>query len=106
MTRFRPGFAPTLVVLAVLPLLVFLGFWQLDRGEQKRELLNHYAERQVAAPVTVGQLLTFDDPAFRRRADLDQSTAGRAFHLDRIKRRLRLFEFSLHILRHFQDVID
>ena len=52
MTRFRPGIAPTLVVLALLPLLVFLGFWQLARGEQKRVLLDSYAQRQAAAPVT------------------------------------------------------
>ena len=66
MTHFRPGIAPTLMVLAVLPLLVFLGFWQLGRAEQKRVLLDNYAERQVAAPVAVGQLLGLADPAFRR----------------------------------------
>ena len=66
MTRCRPGIAPALVVWALLPLLVFLGFWQLGRGEQKRVLLDSYAERQMAAPVTAGQLLTLDDPAFRR----------------------------------------
>ena len=66
MTRFRPGIAPTLVVLALLPLLVFLGFWQLARGEQKRVLLDSYAQRQAAVPVTAGQLLSTDEPAFRR----------------------------------------
>ena len=50
MTHFRPGIAPTLTVLALLPLLLFLGFWQLGRAEQKRVLLDNYAERQMAAP--------------------------------------------------------
>ena len=33
--RFRPGIAPTLVVLVLLPLMVGLGFWQLARGHEK-----------------------------------------------------------------------
>ena len=37
MKRFRPGIAPTLVVLALLPLLVFLGFSRFaGRGGQAR----------------------------------------------------------------------
>lgn len=35
MKRFRPGLVPTLVVAALLPLLVSLGFWQLSRGAEK-----------------------------------------------------------------------
>ncbi|MFV3016060.1 SURF1 family protein, partial [Pseudomonas sp. KHB2.9] len=34
--RFRPGIAPTLVVLVLLPLMVGLGFWQLSRGHEKQ----------------------------------------------------------------------
>lgn len=66
MKAFRPGIAPTLVVLALLPLLVFLGFWQLARGEEKRVLLQSYGERRVAEPVSVAQLHEVADPAFRR----------------------------------------
>ncbi|MGR9088483.1 MAG: SURF1 family cytochrome oxidase biogenesis protein, partial [Gammaproteobacteria bacterium] len=29
---------PTLVFACLLPILLALGFWQLDRAEQKREL--------------------------------------------------------------------
>ena len=36
--RFRPGLLPTLVVLTLLPLLLGLGFWQLQRAEDKRVL--------------------------------------------------------------------
>jgi len=35
MSGFRPGLLPTLLVLAMLPVLVWLGFWQLERGEHK-----------------------------------------------------------------------
>jgi surfeit locus 1 family protein len=47
---FRPSRWPTLVVLLVLPLLLSLGFWQLDRAEQKRAwLARHDAGRQQEA---------------------------------------------------------
>ena len=42
MSGFRPGLLPTLLVLAMLPVLVWLGFWQLERGEHKRELLERH----------------------------------------------------------------
>ncbi len=41
--RFRPGLWPTLAVVALLPLLLWLGFWQLDRAQQKRALLDGFA---------------------------------------------------------------
>lgn len=66
MKGFRPGIVPTLVVLVLLPVLVALGFWQLGRGEQKRQLLDSYAERRTAEPVALFELLASEDPAFRR----------------------------------------
>jgi cytochrome oxidase assembly protein ShyY1 len=66
MKRFRPGIAPTLVVLAMLPLFVSLGFWQLSRGEEKRVLLATYAERRAAPAVSAELLPTTADPAYRR----------------------------------------
>ena len=100
MTRFRPGIAPTLVVLALLPLLVFLGFWQLGRGEQKRVLLNSYAERQVAAPVTAGQLLGVDDPAFRRVQLRGHFDGQHSLLLDN---RVRDGKVGVELLQPFQD---
>ena len=100
MTRFRPGIAPTLVVLALLPLLVFLGFWQLSRGEQKRALLDSYAERQAAAPLTAGQLLNVEQPAFRRvqlRGHLDGK------HSLLLDNRMRDGQVGVELLQPFQD---
>src|SRR5690625_517931 len=37
--RFQPSLWPSLAVLLLLPLLLGLGFWQLDRAEQKRAWL-------------------------------------------------------------------
>lgn len=40
---------PTVVVFCLLPILIALGFWQLDRAEQKRTLIAQQ-KRQSAAP--------------------------------------------------------
>lgn len=66
MRPFRPGLVPTLVVLALLPVLIGLGLWQLGRANEKRVLLAVYAEREAAAPVAGAQLLGDTDPAYRR----------------------------------------
>ncbi|MEB0091932.1 SURF1 family protein [Pseudomonas sp. CCI1.2] len=82
MKRFQPGVAPTLVVFLLLPLLILLGFWQLDRGEQKRVLLNQYAERRVADPIASTQLEQTADPAYRRVQLRGQFDAAHSLMLD------------------------
>lgn len=52
--RFRPSLIPTLATLALLPLLVSLGFWQLDRAEEKRALQAEYDARSRDEPVLIG----------------------------------------------------
>lgn len=47
---FQPGWASTLSLLLVLPLLLTLGFWQLDRAKQKAELQAAFAERFQQSP--------------------------------------------------------
>lgn len=49
--QFRPSLWPTLAFLAVLPGLLALGFWQLDRAEQKRDLLAQIQAAREAQPV-------------------------------------------------------
>jgi len=39
---FSPGRWPTLVTLLLFGVLLSLGFWQLDRAEQKREIISRY----------------------------------------------------------------
>jgi len=43
--RFKPGLVPTLVTLVLLPTFIRLGFWQLERAEEKRDLQLDYARR-------------------------------------------------------------
>ena len=55
--RFRPTPIPTLVVIILFPILVGLGFWQLDRAEQKRVIQAEYDARSQDAPVGIGPRL-------------------------------------------------
>ncbi|NJM11085.1 MAG: SURF1 family protein [Synechococcaceae cyanobacterium SM1_2_3] len=62
---FRPGWASTLVVLLLLPLLLTLGFWQLDRGQQKAGLQTAFADQAGQPPVTLAEADLGDSAATR-----------------------------------------
>lgn len=100
MKRFQPGVAPTLVVVVLLPLLVFLGFWQLSRGEQKQVLLDSYAERRTAEPIASMQLQGSEDPAFRRVRLHGQFDATHSYLLDN---RTRNGRPGVELLQPFHD---
>lgn len=53
--EFSPGLWPTLCVLLIFPLFIFLGFWQLDRAEQKQLLDNEFENRQSAEVVDLNK---------------------------------------------------
>ena len=53
--EFNPSLWPTLAVLLVLPLFLSLGFWQLDRAEQKRTLHHEFEERQGASVISLNK---------------------------------------------------
>lgn len=55
--RFAPRLVPTLVTLALLPVIVGLGFWQLDRATQKAELQAEYDARGQGAELRIGMSL-------------------------------------------------
>jgi len=86
--RFRPSLAPTLAVVALLPLLVSLGFWQLDRAGQKRTLQTAFAagSEAVVDPVAaeLPTLPRYQQVVLRGRFDtqhqflLDNMTDGGA----------------------------
>lgn len=48
--RFRPALWPTLVTTVLLPVLVSLGVWQLDRAEQKQQRQTLFNERAELPP--------------------------------------------------------
>jgi surfeit locus 1 family protein len=53
--RFSPGLWPTLAYLALLPALLGLGLWQLDRAEAKAALIDLRASSESAAAVDLGR---------------------------------------------------
>lgn len=51
-------FLPVIIVVCLLALLLRLGFWQLDRAEEKRELLTNQHEKMQRKPLPLMQLLS------------------------------------------------
>lgn len=49
--QFQPGWPMTMVVAVLLPCIVSLGFWQLDRGATKRGLEMAYLDKLTTLPV-------------------------------------------------------
>ena len=54
----------TLLVIAILPVLVILGFWQLSRHEQKLMLEQAYASRHGLEPSTLSRVQRHEDPLY------------------------------------------
>jgi surfeit locus 1 family protein len=49
--QFSPGLWPTVITTGLLLMLLFLGFWQLDRADQKLTALRHMLQRSNEAPL-------------------------------------------------------
>lgn len=67
----------TLLVIAILPILIVLGFWQLSRYEQKLVLEQAYESRSALDPITLSQAQLHEDPLY-----LPVMVSGR-FDMDR-----------------------
>ena len=100
MSAFRPGLGPALVVLALLPVLLGLGIWQLSRAEEKRQLLTAADARRIANPVDVEQLAASPDPAYLRVRLHGHFEAGHSLLLDS---RIRDGKAGVELLQPFQD---
>jgi len=48
--RFTLKLIPSILVLSLLVFFIVLGFWQIDRAQQKRDLLKTYASQAHAKP--------------------------------------------------------
>ncbi|MDO8598096.1 MAG: SURF1 family cytochrome oxidase biogenesis protein, partial [Sulfuricaulis sp.] len=51
--QFRPGLVPSLAVAVLLPLFLTMGYWQLQRAEEKRELQAEYDARATGPTIKV-----------------------------------------------------
>jgi len=68
---FRPGLAPSLLVVALLPALLWLAAWQLGRADEKRHLINLQAQQMLAAPVQLDSRVHDLEPLRYRRVWID-----------------------------------
>lgn len=66
--RFSPGLWPTLAYVAVLPLLLGLGLWQLDRAQAKAALIAQRASSETVAAVALDRAGALDETARYRIA--------------------------------------
>jgi len=65
--KFYPGWPLTLAVLLLLPMLLSLGFWQLDRSWQKTELQTAFAKQSQQLPVPLDNLNPADSSNYYRQ---------------------------------------
>jgi len=66
--QFRPRLIPTLVTLLLLPALIGLGFWQLDRAQQKQAILDSRAAGDRLPPIDLNAKWPPYDRVKHRRA--------------------------------------
>src|SRR5690606_37608141 len=100
MSGFKPGLLPTLLVLSMLPVLVWLGFWQLERGEQKREMLAQQDAQAQATPLSPAEVELMASPAYSRVYLQGSFDAEHSFLLDS---RTRDGKVGVELLQPFQD---
>lgn len=55
--QFRPRLVPCLITLLAIAILVKLGLWQIDRGQEKQAIVDQHAAAQSAAPRPLQQPL-------------------------------------------------
>ena len=58
--RFRPGLWPTVVTLILFPLFIRLGVWQLDRAEQKHQIVHAFEQRMSLPDLDLNKQLLVD----------------------------------------------
>ncbi len=84
MAAFAPGLKMSLFVAFFLPLLLWLGNWQLDRAAFKRQLQAEHTDRASQLPITAAAM-EWDDAAannFRRVRITGQFMPRRHFLVD------------------------
>jgi surfeit locus 1 family protein len=80
--EFRPRLIPTLATLVLLPILLGLGVWQLDRAEQKRQLAAELASRSRQPAVSAADLGGGLELRYRKARVVGHYLPGRQVYLD------------------------
>lgn len=72
----------SLLLITLLPVLLGLGFWQLSRYQEKKELESAYNARQQMRPLSLAEVLDHDDPLYLPLSVTGQFVPDRYFLLD------------------------
>lgn len=81
--ELRFSLLPWLAALVMFTFLAKLGFWQLSRAEEKRQMLEAQAQAAQLNPVAIGELSEDPDTWSYRRVSVDgRLDLGRQFLLD------------------------
>lgn len=88
--RFHPDWKTSLFVLLLLPLFIALGFWQLQREQEKEQILARYQARLAEAPIAIESLARQHDLAWRRVTLTGEFAADRTYLLDNQTRQGRV----------------
>jgi surfeit locus 1 family protein len=83
---FTPKPVPTFITIIMLALLLGLGFWQLQRAEWKRGIIEHYTAQSALEPLNALSLASEADKIIYRRAVL----GGKFIHHQSIELRPRV----------------
>jgi surfeit locus 1 family protein len=52
---FAPTLFPSLMVILLFPILVYLGFWQIHRGNIKNQIQTTFSHRSISTPLDLNQ---------------------------------------------------
>lgn len=80
--QFRPGWKLSVFFILLLPCLLALGNWQLQRAQEKRDILAQIAERRGASATDIAGLSRLQDPAYVQVEARGQFVEGRTVLLD------------------------
>lgn len=80
--QFEFDWKTSVLILLLLPLLVSLGFWQLDRADEKAQLQALFDERQASPPISIGLLNEGDDLRYQPVKLTGEFVNGKSLFLD------------------------
>jgi len=79
---WQPNDKLLFLVLLMMPLLISLGYWQLDRAQEKREILAEFKSNQESQPVGFELLDTSKNLQYRQVQFVGELDASRRVLLD------------------------
>ena len=81
--RYRPAIMPALCVATLFPILAALGFWQLDRAQEKLNTKELYESRITAPALHIGaQMETPEEMEYRKVAASGEWDQSKEFLVD------------------------